>query len=152
VTDGPAADVDPEVMRLASELRLAVGLLLRRLRHAGVAEGELTMPEASALAQLDRGGPATAATLAKREQISPQSMSVTVAALSRRGLVARAADPGDGRRILLTLTPAGAEAMQERRSARTERLARALASELDPAQRRALTDAVALLTRVADAV
>jgi len=55
---------------LANELRIGIGLLLRRLRQVP-AEDELTLPEASALARLDRHGPATASELAKREQISP---------------------------------------------------------------------------------
>ncbi len=86
---------------LAGELRTSVGLLLRRLRQI-TAEGELTLPESSALARLDRGGPATASELARREQISPQSIGATLAALEARGLVGRASDPDDGRRVILS--------------------------------------------------
>ena len=68
---------------LAGELRVSIGLLVRRLRQT-VAPGELTMPETSALARLDRAGPTTASALAKLEQIGPQSIGATSAA-SRRG-------------------------------------------------------------------
>jgi DNA-binding MarR family transcriptional regulator len=136
--------------QLAHELRLAVGLVVRRLRHEGARDGELTMPEASALGRLDRGGTATAAQLAKAEQISPQSIGATIASLQRRGLIRRDADPDDGRRITLSLTPAGAAALHARRSARTDRLARALEAELTGPERRALAAAVPLLRRLAE--
>ncbi len=71
---------DPDVGQVAAALRVSVGLLLRRLRQVRV-EGELSLPESSALARLDRGGPATPSALAKLEQISPQSMGATLAAL-----------------------------------------------------------------------
>src|ERR1700759_1111127 len=94
---------------LASELRVGVGLLLRPLRQAPTGD-DLTLPEGSALARLDRYGPSTASELAKREQISPQSMGATTAALEARGLVERTADPDDGRRPILSPTGAGSEA------------------------------------------
>jgi DNA-binding MarR family transcriptional regulator len=62
------------------------------LRQAQI-EGEQTLPELSALLRLDRGGRATAAALARAEQITPQSMGATLAALEARGLVAREPDP-----------------------------------------------------------
>ena len=79
-------DEDPDVTEIAGALRVSIGLLLRRLRQVHV-EGELTLPESSALTRLDRGGPATSSALAKLEQISPQSMGTTLAALEARGLV-----------------------------------------------------------------
>jgi DNA-binding MarR family transcriptional regulator len=78
---------------VAAALRVSIGLLLRRLRQVQV-EGELTLPESSALARLDRGGPTTPARWPRLEQISPQSMGATLAALEARGLVERRPDPG----------------------------------------------------------
>ena len=141
----------PDSEQLAHELRIALGLLRRNLRQA-MADGELTMPEASALARLDRGGPATGASLAKAEQISPQSMGATLAGLERRGLLGREPDPADGRRILLSLTPAGMEALHGRRSASAQRLTNALETELSGPERRTLAAAVGLLQRLAEAV
>lgn len=144
---------DPAHARhVAAELRLGVGLLVRRLRQSATGVGELSAPEASVLATLERDGPASAAALAKRERISPQSIAHTVAGLTRRGLVQRAADPGDGRRILLSVTPAGASVLHERRGERLLRLASVLEAELSDAELSALADALALIARVADAV
>jgi DNA-binding MarR family transcriptional regulator len=140
---------DPE--QIAAALRVSIGLLLRRLRQAHDA-GELTLPQTSALARLDRGGPATASALAKLEQISPQSMGATIAALETRRLVARAADPDDGRRAVLSVTEAGREVLNNRRNARTEQLARALASGFTDAELEQLKAAAPLLERLAQSI
>ena len=97
---------DPDVGQVAAALRVSIGLLLRRLRQVRV-EGELSLPESSALVRLDRSGPAAPGELAKREQISPQSMGATVAALQARGLIERRPDPQDGRRAAPPTTPTG---------------------------------------------
>ena len=81
---------DLDVSDVAGALRVSLGLLVRRLRQIK-AEGELTLPESSALARLDRGGPTTSGALARLEQISPQSMGATLAALEARDLLDPAA-------------------------------------------------------------
>src|SRR5580693_1998360 len=101
----------PDINDIAGALRVSIGLLLRRLRQAQ-AEGELTLPESSALTRLDRGGPATASALAKLEQISPQSMGATLGALEARGLAERAPDPEDGRQTFLSVTDAGLQLLR----------------------------------------
>jgi DNA-binding MarR family transcriptional regulator len=141
----------PDPDQIAQELRVVIGVLRRRLR-ATDADGDLTMPESAALARLDRGGPATAAALAKAEQMSPQSMGATLGRLENRGLVAREPDPDDGRRIVLSITPAGVETMRGRRSARAAQLARALESEFSGPELRALAAAAELLRRLAEAL
>jgi len=140
---------DPDVWQLASALRVSMGLMVRRLRQVEAGD-ELTVPETAALARLDRGGPATAAALAKLEQISPQSMGATVAALEARGLVARRPDPGDGRRILLSLTEAGLDVLRTRRNVKTERLARALSVGFSRRELKQLMAAAPLIERLAE--
>jgi len=137
--------------KVALDLRLAVGLLRRRLRQTPV-QGDLTLPETAALARLDRGGPSTASALAREEQISPQSMGTTLAGLEARGLVARAPDPDDGRRVVLSLSGAGRQALRDRRAARTEQLARALAENFTEAELEQLDAAAPLLERLAESV
>jgi DNA-binding MarR family transcriptional regulator len=121
-SSGPAAsDRD----RAARALFVSMGLLRRRLR-ASSSPGELTFPEVSALARLERGGPATSAELARLEQITPQSMGATLAGLEARGLVARSADPADGRRVVMSVTDAGLHLVTKRRDVRVEQIASAL--------------------------
>ena len=137
--------------QIAATLRLSIGLLLRRMRQIPT-DDELTLSESAALARLDRGGPTTAATLARAEQISPQSMGATLASLESRGLIERAADPDDGRRVILSATDAGLQVLRERRNARTDELARALSSGFSPEELEQLVAAGPLLERLAQSI
>jgi DNA-binding MarR family transcriptional regulator len=139
---------EPDVVEVATALRVSVGLLVRRLRQVQV-DGELTMAETSALARLDRGGPATSSALAKLEQISPQSMGATLAALEARRLVERRSDPDDGRRVVLELTGEGRDLLWHRRNARTRMLADALSAGFTRTELKQLLAAAPLLERLA---
>jgi DNA-binding MarR family transcriptional regulator len=142
---------DPDVGQVAAALRVSIGLLLRRLRQVQV-EGELSLPESSALVRLDRGGPTTPGELAKLEQISPQSMGATLAALEARGLVERREDPRDGRRVVLSATEAGRAVLADRRNERTRQLAQALSAGFTPAELSQLMAAAPLLERLAQSI
>ena len=136
---------------IAAALRVSVGMLLRRLRQVRP-DDELSLPESSALARLDRIGPVTPGALAKVEQISPQSMGATLAALEARGLIERHPDPADGRRVVLSVTEAGLELLRNKRGARTEQLAQALSAGFTPAELRQLAAAAPLLERLAQSI
>ena len=142
---------DQDVHDIAAALRVSVGMLLRRLRQVRP-DDELTLPESSALARLDRTGPATPGALAKVEQISPQSMGATLAGLEARGLVARHPDPADGRRVVLSVTEAGLQLLRDKRGARTEQLAQALSAGFTAAELRQLAAAAPLLERLAQSI
>jgi len=142
---------DPDVDQVAGALQVSMGLLLRRLRQVQ-AEGELTLPESSALARLDRGGPATSSALAKLEQISPQSMGATLGGLEARGLVERRLDPEDGRQVVISATEAGLRALRNRRNARTEALAQALSSGFTRSELKQLMAVAPLLERLAQSI
>jgi len=139
--------VDRQSEEVARALLLCVGLLRRRLRQAPV-EGALTFPETAALGRLDRGGPAAAADLARKEQISPQSMGATLAELEMRGLVKRQPDPADGRRILLSISATGRRELNRRRNARVEQLAAGL-EDFTEDELRQLAAAAPLIERLA---
>jgi DNA-binding MarR family transcriptional regulator len=136
------------VHEVAGALRIATGLLYRKLKQTRP-DGEVTLAESVALSRLERCGPATSATLARLDGISPQSMGVTIAALEQRGLVARERDPEDGRRIVLSITEAGRQVVRDRRGARTELIARALA-EFTPAELEQLKAVVPLFEHVVE--
>jgi DNA-binding MarR family transcriptional regulator len=145
------APATTDVDQVAAALRVSLGLLVRRLRQVPVA-GELTLSETSALARLDRGGPTTPGTLAKQEQISPQSMGATLGALEARGLIERAPDPDDGRRVVMSITDAGLELLRSRRNAKVQQLARALSADFTPAERDQLAAVTPLLDRLAQSI
>ena len=140
---------DPDVEQVAAALRVSIGLLIRRLRQSPVVS-ELSLPETAALARLDRSGPNTSAELARVERISPQSMGATLAGLEARGLVARAADPQDGRRVILSLTEAGRDVLRDKRDARVQQLVQALASEFSGPELDQLMAVAPLIDRLAE--
>lgn len=135
-----------DVPPLASELRLVIGSLVRRLR----AEQRLPSSHVAALGRLDREGAASTSDLAARERVRPQSMATTVNDLVADGLVSRRPDPGDGRRVLLELTAAGRAAIDADRRKREGWLIATIAEQLDEDEQRALASAVPLLRRLAD--
>ena len=95
---------DPE---LATRLRLALARSARRLRQES-ATG-LSPSLNAALATVERHGPLTPSELAARERVRRPSITRIAARLEELGLVARAADPGDRRSSLISVTPAGRE-------------------------------------------
>ena len=143
-----AATVTDDV-EVAAALRVAIGLLVRKMRQAQLPE-ELTLAETWALSRLDRHGPATSSELAKLDRISPQSMGATLAALEQRGLIERRRDPADGRRVVLSITEAGRQLANDRRGARVELLAAALRDGFTAAERGQLVAVAPLLERLAE--
>jgi DNA-binding MarR family transcriptional regulator len=140
-----------DVREIAAALRVSIGMVVRRLRQVRP-DGELSLPESTALARLDRTGPATPGALAKMEQISPQSMGTTLGALEARGLIERQADPADGRRVVLSVTEAGLEVLRHKRGARTGQFAEALSSGFTQAELGQLKAAAPLLERLAQSL
>jgi DNA-binding MarR family transcriptional regulator len=90
-----------------TDLIQAIGLLVRRVRAAAASQ-DLSLTESAVMARLDRHGPATTAELARGENMKPQSMGATVAALEEMGIVARKPHPTDGRQVTIELTDKGA--------------------------------------------
>jgi DNA-binding MarR family transcriptional regulator len=134
---------------LASELRVLIGKLKRRLREEAHS-GDLTWSQTAVLSLLEREGPATVTTLAKAEGVRPQSMGATVSVLEAAGLVSGAPDPGDGRQIMLSLTPACREMIKLSRAAREDWLFRAIRTKLAARELEELATGVELLKRLVD--
>jgi DNA-binding MarR family transcriptional regulator len=139
----------PGARETASRLRVAVGAFKRRVREAS-GEGELSIPQLTALSRLDRLGPMTTADLARREQISPQAMGATIASLEKLGLVARSADAADGRLSILGLTPEGLAAVRSGRNAVVDRIVAVLDESFTDEETEILAAAAPLIERLAD--
>jgi DNA-binding MarR family transcriptional regulator len=131
---------------LASELRVVLGQLLRRLR----AEHRFPLGQGSVLGRLDREGTASIGQLAVAERVRPQSMAQTVADLEAAGLISRRPDPSDGRRTLVDLTEQGRRTLEEDRRDRAGWLASAIERELSASERRRLVQDLELLRRLAE--
>ena len=130
---------------LAVRLRLAITRTSRRLRQE--AGTELSPSQSSALASIDRHGPLTPSELAERERIQRPTVTRLLVRLEAAGLIARAADPADGRSSLITVTPAGRDLLRQLRLRKDAFLARRL-KELDAEERATLDRAAAILERL----
>ncbi|HEX7731582.1 MAG TPA: MarR family transcriptional regulator [Rhodanobacter sp.] len=143
---------DPRVAQAqatAHELRALVGKLKRQLREKVGVEG-LTLSQIAVLTHLDRQGTATVSELARAENVRPQSMGTTVADLQALGLVDGMPDPGDGRRILLSLTWLAREKIRANRAAREDWLFHAIRERFNAGEQDALARGVELLKRLAE--
>jgi DNA-binding MarR family transcriptional regulator len=121
--------------------------LRRRLMEVGAA-GNLTPSQTAVLIRLARDGPSSTSALAGAERVRPQSMATTLTGLDRHGLIERTADPDDGRRQVITLTPAGRERAESGRQDREEWLVRAMQDQLSERERGVVLAALALLDRI----
>jgi DNA-binding MarR family transcriptional regulator len=132
---------------LASDLRVVLGRLVRRLREQ--TEGsDLTRSQSSVLARLERDGAATATALARAEGVRPQSMAKIVAVLEEAGLISGSPDPRDGRKNVLSLTETAREQFRTGRLAKEDWLTRAIAAGLSPEETDRLARCTELLERL----
>ena len=131
---------------LASELRVVLGQLMRRLR----AEHRFSLSHGAVLGRLDRDGPQSTVDLAAAERVRPQSMGQTLAELESQGLISRHPDTKDRRRTLIQLTDGGRRVLAEDRARREGWLAQAIAQDFTAEEQRALEQAIPLLARLTE--
>jgi DNA-binding MarR family transcriptional regulator len=134
--------------RLASDLSLAVIRLARQLRFRRP-ESPVSLSQLSALSTLAKEGAMTPGTLADRERVRPPSMTRVIGSLAEMGFVARTAHPVDGRQVLVSVSPAGADLIEAERRASQEWLKQRL-DRLDPDQRKTLLMAADLMSAIVD--
>jgi DNA-binding MarR family transcriptional regulator len=141
-------DVDAATTAIA--LTAAMRRLRARLRQESpLGLAELTMPQALALARIVEEGPISNAALAAGEYLRPQSTHEMVLFLESRGFVERRADPADGRKRLIEVTPEGRRVVTELMGLRHRWLAGAIERDLSPAEHELLAIAAALMEEVA---
>jgi DNA-binding MarR family transcriptional regulator len=97
----------------------------------------LSASAAFALNRVCREGPIRLTTLAAKEGVSQPSMTQLIQRLERQDLVARLADPDDGRAALIGITSHGQALLDDRKRLRRERLT-ALLATLTPEEESAL--------------
>ena len=137
-----AARPEPE------RIYLFVQHLGRRLRDIDARSG-LTPARFSTLASLRFHGSRNIGDLATDERVRPPSMTRLVRDMTRDGLLTRAADPADGRGVLIALTPRAIALFDAVRAEKIALVADYLAG-LSPAARSAIKVAFAALDDLAE--
>jgi DNA-binding MarR family transcriptional regulator len=133
---------------LASELRMSVMRLRRRLASERHPDNELGLGAMGVLGCLARkGGALTIGELAQHERVQPPSMTRTVNCLERDGYVVRRPHEPDGRQVVVELAEQGRAVLLADRARRDAWLAKRLV-ELTPDERAVLRKAAPILERL----
>ena len=133
---------------LASELRLSVARLSRRLRSERQPDNPLSVASLSALGVLFREGECTIGALAAHERVQPPSMTRTVNCLVDDGYAVRRPSETDGRSTLVDISDKGRQILMADRRRREAWLARQL-KDLTPDERDLLRRVAPLIERLA---
>lgn len=134
---------------LASELRLSVMRLRRRLANERHPDNELSINQMAVLGCLYRhGGALTIGELAAHERVQPPSMTRTVNCLEESRDVVRRPHETDGRQVVVELSDTGRERVLADRDRRDAWLAQRL-RDLSPEERAVLRQAAPILESLA---
>ena len=131
---------------LASELRVAVMRLARRLRTERPDTG-LSLTQIATLGTIDRHTSLTPREIADHERVQPPSMTRILAGLEGLDLIERTPHAHDGRQHLVSVTKAGKDLLREDKRRREVWLAQRLA-ELTAAERELLAAAAPIIDRI----
>ncbi|MDE8668184.1 MarR family transcriptional regulator [Pseudarthrobacter sp. H3Y2-7] len=129
---------------LTHSLFEALHPLLRQLN----AERTISPGKIGVLRHLAERGRATTSELAVVVRVSPQGISLAVRELLGLGLVERAPDAEDRRRVWIEITPAGRQKLALESSAGQGWLDRAVAERLSPDERTSLAAAIPALRKL----
>jgi DNA-binding MarR family transcriptional regulator len=149
--DMDSHDMDPHdeqsCARAWSVLSAVHALVSERLAAALEADSGLTITEFEVLLRLGAAGPAgmRPGALCPAIRLTQPSVSRAVARLERQGRVCRAGAPGDGRGVLVSLTPAGRAVLAQASAVHDRTIRALLLDRLTPDEQDLLTRA---LTRV----
>ena len=133
---------------LASQLRVSVMRLARRLRNERDPDNPLGVGSISVLGVLLRQGESTVGQLAAHERVQPPSMTRTVSCLVDDGYAVRRPSETDGRSTLVEISEKGRQILLTDRRRRDAWLARQL-KDLTPDERDLLRKVAPLIERLA---
>jgi DNA-binding MarR family transcriptional regulator len=138
----------PEPTQLVDVAEVAAALdrlvtLVRLLTPPG-----MSRTAASTLATLDRSGPCRLTALAAHERVTQPAMTQLISRLADSGLVARSADPADGRAVHVEITEQGLALLASWRAVRARQLS-SLVARLSPADQAALAAALPAIRELA---
>ena len=139
----PAA---PDLNEEAQKLAQSVVRLSRRLRQER--HSELMANQLSVLGTLRTQGALTPSAIAAHEHVRPSSMTRTINCLADAGIINRDPNPDDGRQFIVSISDKGEEVLSVECARRDQWIAKRLA-ELDPAERKLLREATAVLSKLA---
>jgi DNA-binding MarR family transcriptional regulator len=148
-TTSPTTDAPVDPVDLADAF-FTVSHALKRAINARVQPTGLSLARLRVLYQLDASPGIRIGELSTCVDVAPRTMTSTVEAMERDGLVTRRPDPNDGRATIVTITDAGRRSFAEGRRVQASVIADLFAS-LDADQREALGEVLVRLQELATA-
>lgn len=132
----------------AAALRQRISAFVRRLRRES-SSGGLSIAQLTLLDTIERqGAGANPSDLAQIDGLRPSNLSAMLADLEQQGLIVRRRASDDKRKVTVSLTAQGSDALERNRGERVAWLAQALQSQLSHEEVDLLCRAGALLERL----
>ena len=136
--------------QLATDLRLVITRLIKKLRIKSETGAMLSLTERSTLALLDQHKTLLPNELASMEKITTQSMSQILNKLLTAGYINRKVSATDKRKSIISLTKSGQNILYKVRNERDEWLNKALEEICTGKEKNILRNAIAPLTKLVD--
>jgi DNA-binding MarR family transcriptional regulator len=136
--------------QLASDLRLVMTRLIKKLRVKSETGAMLSLTERSTLALLDQHKTLLPSELAAMEKITTQSMSQILNKLLNYGYIARKISATDKRKSIISITKTGQNILYKVRNERDEWLNKALEEICTAKEKDMLRNAIGPLTKLVD--
>jgi DNA-binding MarR family transcriptional regulator len=136
--------------QLATDLRMVITRLIKKLRNKSAAGEKLSLTERSTLALLDQHKELLPSELAAMEKITTQSMSQILSHLLELGYISRKISKTDKRKSIISLSKRGQDILYKVRNERDEWLNKALQETCSEKDQDMLLRAIAPLTRLVD--
>jgi DNA-binding MarR family transcriptional regulator len=130
--------------------RMQMRMLGRRLRRELPPVRGVSRSAVQVLRVVSRGQEPSPGDVAERLRMTSSNVAAALRELESAGLLRRVRDPEDGRRVRLSLTGAGADAVSCVHAERDTWLGRAIAATLSDAELRTLLAAGELMQRLAE--
>jgi DNA-binding MarR family transcriptional regulator len=135
---------------LASDLRMVITRLIKKLRNKSTTGEKLSLTERSTLALLDQHKELLPSELAAMEKITTQSISQILNHLLALGYISRKISGDDKRKSIISLSKEGQHILYKVRNERDEWLRTALQETCSAKEQKVLIRAIAPLTRLVE--
>lgn len=137
-----------ETKDLASSLRTAISILHKSLRKQMYSINALSLTEMETIGHLIRNTALLPSELANLTRVKTQSMSQIIKKLEGLEIVIRTPSKDDGRKVYISLTEYGKQAVVQTRSERDHWLTEAIDETLTKEEKELLEKAIPLLNKI----
>lgn len=135
---------------LATDLRIVVTRLVKKLRKESVTAQQLSLTERSTMSLLYQHKQLLPSELASMEKITNQSMSQILNYLLKLEYVSRTASEIDKRKVIISLTEKGEKTLLQMRSERDMWLSRAIRENCNEEEAALIRKVIGPLTKLVD--